>query len=114
VITRVKDSATQATLTYPGSVQVRYTYMLGTDLTSVTDVSTNRTWTSTFDTKHNLTSVRTPLETGVYPLMQYDYTFDSQLRISQVTARYLRDDGQLVTSRNSGRFFPEILAAFPT
>jgi hypothetical protein len=45
----------------------------GPDLTSVTDVSTSRTWTSTFDSRHNLTSTRTPLETGTDPLVKWQY-----------------------------------------
>src|SRR5439155_16755924 len=94
VITRTKDSATQATLTYPGGVAVRYNYT-GMDLTSVTDVSTGRTWAYTYDSKHNLLTVRSPLETSGNPLVQYDYLFDSNGLIDQVTAKYRQEDGTL-------------------
>jgi YD repeat-containing protein len=94
VISRTKDSMTQVTMTLPGGPQVRYNYT-GSDLTSVTDLSTSRTWQYTYDTKHNLLTVRSPLEASGNPLVQYDYLFDSNGLIDQVTAKYRQDDGSL-------------------
>jgi RHS repeat-associated protein len=92
VITRTKDSPSQATVTSPGGVAIRYNYA-GEDLVGVTDVATGRTWSSTFDSKHNLLTVRTPLEQTGNPRVQYDYLFDTAGRIDQVTARVRQADG---------------------
>jgi YD repeat-containing protein len=76
-------------------VSVRYNFT-GEDLTGVTDLATGRTWSSTYDSKHNLLTVRSPLEQATAePLVKYEYVYDSAGRIDQVTARYRQDDGTL-------------------
>lgn len=104
VITRLKDNALQATLTFPGGKQVKYNY-LGMDLASVTDLATSpaRVWSYTYD-NHNLASVKTPLETGTYPLFQKAYQYTNG-QISQITRTELLDGGnsmghQVVTTFN--------------
>src|SRR5207302_5683002 len=102
VITRVKDSSTQAHLVFPydpndhstiGVPQVNYVYS-GTDLASVTDVSTGRTWAYVYDLKHNLAEVHTPLEPlGTTPLVQYAYTPTNPTHIMQVTEQVRQSDG---------------------
>jgi hypothetical protein len=92
LITRVKNSDTRATLTFPGGAATQYDYT-GGDLTSTTDLSTGRVWSQTFDSKHNLLTVRTPLEPTGEPLTRYDYLFDTAGRIDQVTARVRQADG---------------------
>jgi RHS repeat-associated protein len=92
---RVKNpTAPQATLTYPGGAQVVFGYT-GEDLISVTDVSTSRTWSYTFDAKHNPLTVRTPLEATGVPLIEYQHLFDTNGLIDQTTARVRQADGSL-------------------
>jgi hypothetical protein len=94
VITRIQESPTQALLTYPGGVAIRYLYTMGR-LTGMQEVATGRTWSWSYDSKNNLTSVRTPLEATGSPLVQHDYLFDSANRIDQVTTRVRQADGSL-------------------
>jgi RHS repeat-associated protein len=86
VTTRVKNSPTMATLTHPGGAAVEYSYTNG-DLTGVRDVSTNRLWSYTFDGKHNLLSVRTPLEQAGVPLVEYQYTPANPTHIDQLLVK---------------------------
>jgi RHS repeat-associated protein len=95
-ITRTNVSDAQATLSFPGNVQVRYDYTdlgAGPDLTSVTDVSTGRTWTSTFDTRHNLTTMKTPTETGADPLVKWQYFPPAGDRIDRIVTEVLQPTG---------------------
>jgi YD repeat-containing protein len=86
VTTRVKNSPTMATLTHPGGAAVEYSYTTE-DLTGVRDVSTNRLWSYTFDARHNPLSVRTPLEQGSVPLLEYEYMPANPTQITQLLVR---------------------------
>ena len=75
----VKNADGSATLTFPGGAAVKYTYS-GSDLASVTDLSTGRVWSYTHNGKHDLLTARSPLEQGGNPLVEHEYTYDSSNR----------------------------------
>src|SRR5262249_17477321 len=79
---------------FPGNVSVQYGYG-GSDLTAVTDLSTGRVWSASFDTKHNPLTVRSPLEQTGNPLAQYSYLFDGSGHITQATRQVRQPDGTL-------------------
>jgi YD repeat-containing protein len=90
-------SGNSGTVQYP-SEPYRFTYSDAGDRTSVETTASSpvRTWSWTYDGKHNVTSYRSPLEQGTtYPLVQYDYLFDGAGRIDQITARSRQADGSL-------------------